>query len=92
MNRATLWHVIANAVSPHGNAHVWFNSCQYTPTDMPAHDHDLTAGLLARGLLISAPSQDLRSQWFVAELTPLTVAGAAAASGNVAFTAFPFDP
>ena len=52
----------------------------------------LTAGLLARGLLVSVPSQDLRSQWFVAELTPLTVAGAATASGNLALTAFPFDP
>jgi len=25
VNRVTLWHVIANAVSPHGNTHVWFN-------------------------------------------------------------------
>jgi len=51
----------------------------------------VTAGLLAGGLLVSVPSQE-RSQWLAAEFTPLTVAGAAAASDNIAPTAFPFDP
>ena len=60
--------------------------------DAHARDLRLTAGLLACGSSPSVAFPGRQSQWTLTEDSPLTVAGAAAALGESARTAFPFDP